>query len=83
MLRGLDFFGNKKSISCECGASQTDQKLQNEEKKEENLIERKRETNKKKRKKMVSENPFQDEGTIQWISSVEAKIEDKKVKEEN
>uniref|UniRef100_A0A8C0XSN7 RNA helicase n=1 Tax=Castor canadensis TaxID=51338 RepID=A0A8C0XSN7_CASCN len=81
--RKYDFDSSEKSISCECGASQTDQKLQNEEKKEENLIERKRETNKKKRKKMVSENPFQDEGTIQWISSVEAKIEDKKVKEEN
>ncbi|XP_040495763.1 probable ATP-dependent RNA helicase DDX52 [Ursus maritimus] len=81
-LQGLDFFGNKKSVPGECGASRTHQELQDEEKKEESLTERKREQ--KKKRKMMSEITSQEEGsTIQWISSVEAKIEDKKIKREN
>nr|KAF6415460.1 DExD-box helicase 52 [Molossus molossus] len=83
MLQGLDFFGNKKSVPGECGESRTNQELQDEEKKEKSLTERK-EQNKKKRKRMISEITSEEEGsTIQWISSVEAKIEDKKVKREN
>uniref|UniRef100_A0A673VF18 Probable ATP-dependent RNA helicase DDX52 n=1 Tax=Suricata suricatta TaxID=37032 RepID=A0A673VF18_SURSU len=83
VLQGLDFFGDKKSVPGECGASITYQELQDEEKKE-SLTERKREQNKKKRKMMISEITSQEEGsTIQWISSVEAKIEDKKIKREN
>uniref|UniRef100_A0A2K6PYW4 Probable ATP-dependent RNA helicase DDX52 n=1 Tax=Rhinopithecus roxellana TaxID=61622 RepID=A0A2K6PYW4_RHIRO len=83
VLQGLDFFGNKKSVPGVCGASQTHQKPQNEEKREESLTERKREQSKKKRKMMTSEITSQEEGaTIQWISSVEAKIEDKKVQRE-
>uniref|UniRef100_A0A8C0P4W5 Probable ATP-dependent RNA helicase DDX52 n=1 Tax=Canis lupus familiaris TaxID=9615 RepID=A0A8C0P4W5_CANLF len=83
VLQGLDFFGNKKSVPGERGASRTHQELQDEEKKEESLTERKREQNKKKRK-MISEIISQEEGsTIQWTSSVEAKIEDKKIKREN
>uniref|UniRef100_A0A2K5X915 RNA helicase n=1 Tax=Macaca fascicularis TaxID=9541 RepID=A0A2K5X915_MACFA len=84
VLQGLDFFGNKKSVPGVCGASQTHQKPQNEEKKEESLTERKKEQSKKKRKMMTSEITSQEEGaTIQWISSVEAKIEDKKVPRES
>lgn len=81
VLQRLDFFGNK-SVPGECGTS-THQELQDEEKKEENLIKRKREQNKKKRRKMTSETASQEGSTIQWISSVEAKIEDKKAKREN
>lgn len=51
-LQGLDFFGNKKSVPGECGASRTHQELQDEEKKEESLTERKREQ--KKKRKMMS-----------------------------
>ncbi|XP_007110593.1 probable ATP-dependent RNA helicase DDX52 isoform X4 [Physeter macrocephalus] len=83
VLQGLDFFGNKKSVTGECEASRTHQELQDEEKNEESLTERKREQNKKKRKKVTSEITSQEVSTIQWISSVEAKIEDKKVKREN
>ncbi|KAM6174292.1 putative ATP-dependent RNA helicase DDX52 [Erethizon dorsatum] len=84
VLQSLDFFGSKKSVPGECGATQTHQELQNEEKKEESLTESKREPNKKKRKKMISEITSHEEGTtIQWMSSVEAKIEDKKAKGEN
>ncbi|XP_003795705.1 probable ATP-dependent RNA helicase DDX52 [Otolemur garnettii] len=84
VLQGLDFFGSKKSFPGECGASQTHQELQNEEKKEESLTEGKREKNRKKRKKVTSEIFSEEEGTtIQWMSSVNAKIEDKKVKGEN
>ncbi|EAW57600.1 DExD-box helicase 52 [Homo sapiens] len=84
VLQGLDFFGNKKSVPGVCGASQTHQKPQNGEKKEESLTERKREQSKKKRKTMTSEIASQEEGaTIQWMSSVEAKIEDKKVQRES
>uniref|UniRef100_F7GW53 Probable ATP-dependent RNA helicase DDX52 n=1 Tax=Macaca mulatta TaxID=9544 RepID=F7GW53_MACMU len=84
VLQGLDFFGNKKSVPGVCEASQTHQKPQNEEKKEESLTERKKEQSKKKRKMMTSEITSQEEGaTIQWISSVEAKIEDKKVPRES
>lgn len=54
MLQGLDFFGNKKSVSGERGESRTNQELQNEGKKGESLTERKREPNKKKRKRMTS-----------------------------
>ncbi|XP_034797917.3 probable ATP-dependent RNA helicase DDX52 isoform X2 [Pan paniscus] len=83
VLQGLDFFGNKKSVPGVCGASQTHQKPQNGEKKE-NLTERKREQSKKKRKTMTSGIASQEEGaTIQWMSSVEAKIEDKKVQRES
>ncbi|XP_006833689.1 PREDICTED: probable ATP-dependent RNA helicase DDX52 [Chrysochloris asiatica] len=83
-LQGIDFFGNKKSDPGECGASRTYQELQNEEKKEARLTERKREWNKKKRKRMASEITLpEEETTIQWMSSMEAKIEDKKVREEN
>uniref|UniRef100_A0A8C9ILW5 Probable ATP-dependent RNA helicase DDX52 n=1 Tax=Piliocolobus tephrosceles TaxID=591936 RepID=A0A8C9ILW5_9PRIM len=82
VLQGLDFFGNKKSVPGVCGASQTHQKPQNEEKKEESLTERKREQSKKKRKMMTSEISQEEGATIQWISSVEAKIEDKKVQRE-
>uniref|UniRef100_A0A8C5W7F7 RNA helicase n=1 Tax=Microcebus murinus TaxID=30608 RepID=A0A8C5W7F7_MICMU len=82
--QGLDSFGNKKSVPGECGASQTHQELQNEKKQEESLTERKREQNKKKRKKITLEITSQEEDTtIQWISSVDANIEDKKVKGEN
>ncbi|KAK2502799.1 hypothetical protein MC885_019109 [Smutsia gigantea] len=82
VLQRLDFFGNK-SVPGECGTS-THQELQDEEKKDENLIKTKREQNKKKRRKMTSEITSQEEdSTIQWISSVEAKIEDKKAKREN
>nr|XP_035960699.1 probable ATP-dependent RNA helicase DDX52 isoform X2 [Halichoerus grypus] len=84
VLHGLDFFGNKKSVPGECGASRTHQELKDEEKKEESLTEKKREQSKKKRKMMMSEITSHEEGsTIQWISSVEAKIEDKKIKREN
>ncbi|TKC34931.1 hypothetical protein EI555_018059, partial [Monodon monoceros] len=83
VLQGLDFFGNKKSVPGESESSRTHQELQDEEKNEESLTERKREQNKKKRKKMTSEITSQEVSTIQWISSVEAKIEDKKVKREN
>nr|XP_058904617.1 probable ATP-dependent RNA helicase DDX52 isoform X4 [Kogia breviceps] len=83
VLQGLDFFGNKKSVAGECEASRTHRELQDEEKNEESLTERKREQNKKKRKKVTSEITSQEVSTIQWISSVEAKIEDKKVKREN
>ncbi|KAM9596400.1 putative ATP-dependent RNA helicase DDX52 isoform 4-T4 [Trichechus inunguis] len=84
VLQGLDFFGNKKSVPGEYGASRTHQELQDEEKQEEKLIERKRKQNKKKRKMMTSEITSPEEGTtIHWMSSVEAKIEDKKVKGEN
>uniref|UniRef100_H0WHD5 Probable ATP-dependent RNA helicase DDX52 n=1 Tax=Otolemur garnettii TaxID=30611 RepID=H0WHD5_OTOGA len=84
VLQGLDFFGSKKSFPGECGASQTHQELQNEEKKEESLTEGKREKNRKKRKKAGFEPTTLEEGTtIQWMSSVNAKIEDKKVKGEN
>ncbi|XP_004707419.1 probable ATP-dependent RNA helicase DDX52 [Echinops telfairi] len=80
MLQGLDFFGNKKSVPGECGVSGTHQGLQDEEKTEESL---KRRREKKKRKMMTSEITSPEEGTtIQWMSSVEAKFEDKKVKEE-
>ena len=83
MLQRLYFFGNK-SVPGECGESRTHQELQDAERKEENLTERKREQNKKKRKKMISEITSEEEdSTIQWISSVEAKIEDKKLKREN
>ncbi|XP_012504088.1 PREDICTED: probable ATP-dependent RNA helicase DDX52 [Propithecus coquereli] len=58
VLQGLDFFGNKKSVPGECGASQTHQELQNEKKQEESLTERKREQNKKKRKKITSVLPM-------------------------
>ncbi|XP_023588423.1 probable ATP-dependent RNA helicase DDX52 isoform X4 [Trichechus manatus latirostris] len=84
VLQGLDFFGNKKSVPGKYGASRTHQELQDEEKQEEKLIERKRKQNKKKRKMMTSEITSPEEGTtIHWMSSVEAKIEDKKVKGEN
>uniref|UniRef100_A0A8I3WTL5 Probable ATP-dependent RNA helicase DDX52 n=1 Tax=Callithrix jacchus TaxID=9483 RepID=A0A8I3WTL5_CALJA len=84
MLQELDFFGNKKSVPGVCGTSQAHQKPQNEEVKKESLTERKREQSKKKRKTMTSEITSQDEvATIQWMSSVEAKIEDKKVQREN
>ncbi|XP_007517019.1 probable ATP-dependent RNA helicase DDX52 isoform X1 [Erinaceus europaeus] len=83
ILHKLDFFGNKKSEPDKYGASVTYQELQDEEKKEETLAEKKG-NQKKKRKKMSSEIISQEEGsTIQWTSSVEAKIEDKKVKREN
>ncbi|XP_065765769.1 probable ATP-dependent RNA helicase DDX52 isoform X2 [Muntiacus reevesi] len=83
VLQGLDFFGNKKSVPGDCGALRTHQELQDEEKKEESQIERKREQNRKKKKKMTSEITSQEEvSTIQWISSVEAKIEDKNIKRE-
>ncbi|XP_054430805.1 probable ATP-dependent RNA helicase DDX52 isoform X2 [Pteronotus mesoamericanus] len=84
VLQRLDFFGNKKSVTGECGESRTHQELQDEEKKEENPTERKREQNKKKRKRMTLEITSEEEdSTIQWISSVEAKIEDNKIKREN
>ncbi|XP_004643117.2 probable ATP-dependent RNA helicase DDX52 [Octodon degus] len=84
VLKSLNFFGNKKSVPGECGVPQTHQGLQNEEKKEESPTESKREPNKKKRKKMISEIiSHEEDTTIQWMSSVEAKIEDKKVKGEN
>ncbi|XP_006881437.1 PREDICTED: probable ATP-dependent RNA helicase DDX52 [Elephantulus edwardii] len=80
VLQGLDFFGNK-AVSNEYTASGTHQELQDEEKKEESLTERKGEQKRKRRKMMTSEITSPEEGTtIQWISSVEAKIEDKKVK---
>uniref|UniRef100_A0A452DT13 Probable ATP-dependent RNA helicase DDX52 n=1 Tax=Capra hircus TaxID=9925 RepID=A0A452DT13_CAPHI len=84
VLQGLDFFGNKKSVPGDCGALRTHQELRDEEKKEESQIERKKEQNRKKKKKMTSEITSEEEvSTIQWISSVEAKIEDKNVKREN
>uniref|UniRef100_A0AC11DA48 DExD-box helicase 52 n=1 Tax=Ovis aries TaxID=9940 RepID=A0AC11DA48_SHEEP len=84
VLQGLDFFGNKKSVPGDCGALRTHQELRDEEKKEEGQIERKKEQNRKKKKKMTSEITSEEEvSTIQWISSVEAKIEDKNVKREN
>lgn len=54
VLQGLDFFGNKKSVSDECGTLQTHQELQNEEKTEGYLLEKSKEPRKKKRKKMIS-----------------------------
>ncbi|KAM4844334.1 putative ATP-dependent RNA helicase DDX52 [Thomomys bottae] len=77
----LDFFGNKKPGDFE--ASQTHQELQNEGKKEKSLIERKGEPSRKKRRKISDITSEEDDTTIQWTSSVEAKIEDKKVKGEN
>ncbi|XP_036053584.1 probable ATP-dependent RNA helicase DDX52 isoform X1 [Onychomys torridus] len=76
-LQGLDFFGNKKSVSDESGALPT---LQNEEQTEEGLLERSKEPKKKKRKKMISEITAQEDfdTTIQWTSSVEAKIQEEK-----
>ncbi|CAO2644613.1 Probable ATP-dependent RNA helicase DDX52 [Lemmus lemmus] len=84
VLQGLDFFGNKKSVSNECGALQTSQELQHEEKTEGDLLERSKEPRKKKRKKMVSEIIAQDSDTaIRWTSSVEAEIrEEKRAQEE-
>ncbi|KAM7333985.1 hypothetical protein ACRRTK_007305 [Alexandromys fortis] len=85
VLQGLDFFGNKKSVSDECGTLQTHQELQNEERTEGDLLERSKEPRKKKRRKMISEINAQEDfdTTIQWTSSVEAKIqEEKKAKEE-
>nr|KAF6455603.1 DExD-box helicase 52 [Rousettus aegyptiacus] len=82
VLQELDFFGNKKSVPGECGGSKTHQEIQDVEKKEESLTE-KREHNKKRRKMMTTEITSEESSTIQWISSVEAKIEDKKVKREN
>ncbi|MBZ3870241.1 putative ATP-dependent RNA helicase DDX52 [Sciurus carolinensis] len=81
--QGLDFFGNKKSVLSECEVSQIHRQLQNEEKKEESLTEKKREPNRKKRRKMISEIISQEDNTIQWVSSMEANIEDKNVKGEN
>nr|AAH89107.1 DEAD (Asp-Glu-Ala-Asp) box polypeptide 52 [Rattus norvegicus] len=79
-VKGLDFFGNKKSVSDECGGLQTQQELQNEETTEGGLLERSKEPKKKKRKKMTADVPAQEDldGTIQWTSSVEAKLQDKK-----
>ncbi|XP_006154491.1 probable ATP-dependent RNA helicase DDX52 isoform X1 [Tupaia chinensis] len=85
-LQGLDFFGNKKSVPVESGAPGTHQEVQNEDEKEEHLTAGKEEQNKRKRKKkkMTSEVTVGEEGTtIQWMPSVEAKIEDKKVKGEH
>nr|XP_045014584.1 probable ATP-dependent RNA helicase DDX52 isoform X2 [Jaculus jaculus] len=85
VLQGLDFFGNKKSVLGEHETLQTHQKLPNEEKKEPSPAERSKEPRKKKRKKATSDIPeitFQEGTAIQWMSSVEAKIEDKKSKEE-
>lgn len=80
-LKGLDFFGNKKSVSDECVALQIHQEPQNEEKTEGVLLERSKEPKKKKRKKMTSEVPAQEDfdGGIQWTSSVDAKLQDEKV----
>lgn len=50
MLQGLDFFGNKKSVSDESGALPTHQ---NEEQTEEGPLGRSKEPKKKKRKKMI------------------------------
>lgn len=77
--KGLDFFGNKKSVSDGCGASQIHQELQHEAKTEVS-----KEPKKKKRKKTISEIPAEEDfnTTIQWTSSVETKIQDKKDKEE-
>ncbi|XP_052615689.1 probable ATP-dependent RNA helicase DDX52 [Peromyscus californicus insignis] len=75
VLQGLDFFGNKKSVSDESGALPTHQ---NEEQTEEGLMERSKEPKKKKRKKMIPEITAQEDfdTTIQWTSSVEAKIQE-------
>ena len=54
VLKGLDFFGNKKSVSDECGALQIHQEPPNEEKTLGVLLERSKEPKKKKRKKMTS-----------------------------
>ncbi|XP_059127362.1 probable ATP-dependent RNA helicase DDX52 [Peromyscus eremicus] len=75
VLQGLDFFGNKKSVSDESGTLPTHQ---NEEQTEEGLMERSKEPKKKKRKKMIPEITAQEDfdTTIQWTSSVEAKIQE-------
>ncbi|OBS59907.1 hypothetical protein A6R68_08975 [Neotoma lepida] len=80
VLQGLDFFGNKKSVSDESGALPTHEELQNEEQKEGGLLERSKEPKKKKRKKVISEITAQEDfdATIQWTSSVEAKIQEEK-----
>lgn len=86
VLKGLDVFGNKKSVSDESGALQIHQELQNEEKTEGGLLEMPKEPKKKKRKKMIADTeiPAQEDfdTTIQWTSSVEAKIQDTKAKDE-
>lgn len=75
VLQGLDFFGNKKSVSDESGALPTHQ---HEEQTEEGLLGRSKEPKKKKRKKMIPEiaAPEDFDTTIQWTSSVEAKIQE-------
>ncbi|XP_028746406.1 probable ATP-dependent RNA helicase DDX52 [Peromyscus leucopus] len=75
VLQGLDFFRNKKSVSDESGALPTHQ---NEEQTEEGLLGRSKEPKKKKRKKMIPEiaAPEDFDTTIQWTSSVEAKIQE-------
>ncbi|XP_006983219.1 putative ATP-dependent RNA helicase DDX52 [Peromyscus maniculatus bairdii] len=75
VLQGLDFFGNKKSVSDESGALPTHQ---NEEQTEEGPLGRSKEPKKKKRKKMIPEiaAPEDFDTTIQWTSSVEAKIQE-------
>ncbi|KAL6074176.1 hypothetical protein STEG23_025659, partial [Scotinomys teguina] len=80
LLQGLDFFRNKKSVSDESGALPTHQELQNEEQTEGGLLERNKEPKKKKKKKMISEITAQEDfdTTIQWTSSVEAKIQEEK-----
>ncbi|KAM9002717.1 probable ATP-dependent RNA helicase DDX52 isoform X2 [Sarcophilus harrisii] len=89
VLEELNFFGRKKPTPAENEAS-LDNSLSKEEERlqqkvegeEDNRIERKRKRNMKKEKQTpVGSN--KEEETILWMSSLEAKIKNKKGKEEN
>ncbi|XP_003340257.1 probable ATP-dependent RNA helicase DDX52 [Monodelphis domestica] len=92
VLEDLNFFGNKKSTLAENITSLDDTLSKGEERlqqkaehEEDNRIERKRKGNKKKKQssETISFSPSKEEDTIQWTSSLEAKIKNKKGNEEN
>ncbi|KAM9002716.1 probable ATP-dependent RNA helicase DDX52 isoform X1 [Sarcophilus harrisii] len=93
VLEELNFFGRKKPTPAENEAS-LDNSLSKEEERlqqkvegeEDNRIERKRKRNMKKEKQTpetISVGSNKEEETILWMSSLEAKIKNKKGKEEN
>ncbi|XP_051850021.1 probable ATP-dependent RNA helicase DDX52 isoform X1 [Antechinus flavipes] len=93
VLEELNFFGRKKPTPAENEASldntlsKEDKRLQQKaEGEEDNRIERKRKRNMKKEKQTsetISVSSNKEEETILWMSSLEAKIKNKKGKEEN
>uniref|UniRef100_G3UED3 Probable ATP-dependent RNA helicase DDX52 n=1 Tax=Loxodonta africana TaxID=9785 RepID=G3UED3_LOXAF len=82
VLQGLDFFGNKKSVPGEYGTSRMHQELLQvaETTKNVKIVTSLLYPRMSHLKSITSP---EEGATIQWISSVEAKIEDKKVKGEN